>query len=397
MRIKRNKIFIIVFASLFGLAAFAFKGVYKNSDKLLFDSFYTNSIKDTNKTSFQSSIDEYCKLLNAKDSIINKKKKIKTQIKENEKNVNTLTKREKEIENELSGEKIDSCKIILKNELINIEREIGFKNDLNSVLKKQSEKLSDDEKAFNKKVKGSIKEIQSNSSKLLGAESVNYLGVRYNFFVADLDSNEVRLHWKNPKDKKIYSNIGALLNELKTEKLKPLMITNGGMYLQNQNPEGLYIENRIEKVKLDTTDPNNDNFYLKPNGVFYIDTNNIAHIDTTEAFARFSKADKNAIKIATQSGPMLVINNRIHPAFIQGSPNYKIRSGVGVMTKKRVVFAISMTEANFFEFSSLFKDIFKCENALFLDGAISLMYLRDINPTETGGHFGPMISVTKKK
>jgi uncharacterized protein YigE (DUF2233 family) len=49
---------------------------------------------------------------------------------------------------------------------------------------------------------------------------------------------------------------------------------NGGMYLKDQSPQGLYIENETEKSKLDTTHNAYGNFYMQPNGIFYLTDSN---------------------------------------------------------------------------------------------------------------------------
>jgi uncharacterized protein YigE (DUF2233 family) len=62
-----------------------------------------------------------------------------------------------------------------------------------------------------------------------------------------------------------------------------------------------------------------------------------------------------------------------------------------------VVFVISKSnQTNFYDFAAIFKDRFKCRNALYLDGAISKMYLKENRKEDVGGDFGVMISVTPK-
>lgn len=114
-----------------------------------------------------------------------------------------------------------------------------------------------------------------------------------------------------------------------------------------------------------------------------------AHISTTSSF-------KNKdISYATQSGPMLVIDGNIHPLFKQGSENVNLRSGVGIMPDGKVVFIISKSnQTNFYEFASIFKEKFGCKNALYLDGAISKMYLKGNRKEDVGGDFGVMIAVS---
>ena len=58
------------------------------------------------------------------------------------------------------------------------------------------------------------------------------------------------------------------------------------------------------------------------------------------------KPDKN-ISYATQSGPMLVINDRIHPVFVKDSKHYNIRNGVGVLPNGELLFAMSKDTITF--------------------------------------------------
>ena len=226
-----------------------------------------------------------------------------------------------------------------------------------------------------------------------GSDTLTFKGAPYYVFIADVDTYDIKLHWKDSKGK-IYGNIGTLLHSSTFRDNAPVMITNGGMFNPDISPEGLLVENGTAKASLNTTRPNSENFYLKPNGIFYISKDGIAHIDTTsEAFnAQLPNLDQ-----ATQSGPKLVINGKIHDKFARASSNKKIRSGVGLISSKKVVFIISQTEVNFYDFALLFKDVYNCSNALFLDGAISMMYLRDLAPNEIGGHFCTLISATRKK
>jgi uncharacterized protein YigE (DUF2233 family) len=258
-------------------------------------------------------------------------------------------------------------------------------------LKKESQR-NEDEINQSEGLKAKLKEDNKQLPHSSGAEIITFKGITYFVFIADLDSVDIRLHWRDAKNK-AYNNIGNLLRSQQFHDNPPLMITNAGMFNPDITPEGLLIENGVVKAPLNTTKPNSENFYLKPNGVFYITKDGTAHIDVTENF----KDSLSDIQQATQSGPMLVINGKIHDKFTRASNNKKIRSGVGLLGPKKVVFIISQTEVNFYDFAVLFKDIYNCPNALFLDGAISKMYLHDLNPSETGGYFCTFISATKKK
>jgi uncharacterized protein YigE (DUF2233 family) len=141
---------------------------------------------------------------------------------------------------------------------------------------------------------------------------------------------------------------------------------NGGMYADDLSSIGLYIENGKEIRAANTASVEQKpepNFYKKPNGVFYLDDKE-AGILTTEKFLNV----RPETKFATQSGPMLVIDGAIHPAFIVGSSDRKMRNGVGVSSATEVHFAISEDGSNFHDFARFFRDQLGCDDALFLDG-----------------------------
>ena len=110
------------------------------------------------------------------------------------------------------------------------------------------------------------------------------------------------------------------------------------------------------------------NFYLKPNGVFFLKGGR-PQVMETDAFARA----RIAPDFATQSGPMLVIDGRIHPKFNEASENLKRRNGVGV-AGEQAIFAIADLPVSFHHMARLFRDGYGVKNALFLDGSISSLH-----------------------
>jgi len=393
MKLRKYRTILLVL--LLATCLIAFNFLYANK----FNDFSSVDKDTTIVNAFQIQIDKYCNLLELMDSISKEIIANQVEVKRISSIVGKERNRKQHLQNELSYEKIDSCQIPIEKKIKSCIDEISNKEKLVDDKKRVNSKLQKTRDSCAKEIQTVLKKIQSQTTTIIGSKSIRFKKRTYNFFIADLDSDDLRLHLKDPVNNKSYSTINAVLNKLKLENLTPLMITNAGMYEPNLNPQGLYIENGRTMFNLDTTRPNSNNFYLKPNGVFYIDSLSVPHIDSTEAFQLLKKSANIKVKYATQSGPMLVINGRINSLFIRGSNNLKIRSGVGILSEKdkKVVFIISKDNANFYDFSNLFKDIFNCPNALFLDGSISMMYLRDINPNETGGFFGPMISITKKK
>jgi uncharacterized protein YigE (DUF2233 family) len=204
----------------------------------------------------------------------------------------------------------------------------------------------------------------------------------------DPKKQDVKLYWQDEHNQN-FGSIQNLKNALEKGNKKLLFAMNGGMYKPGGSPQGLYIQNKLTLSPLDTTSAGG-NFYLKPNGIFYLNRDNTAGICTTPDFK-----SNGQIKYATQSGPMLVIDGQIHPAFKEGSANKNIRNGVGILPDGTVLFVLSKQPLNFYDFANYFKKL-GCKNALYLDGFVSRAYLPEKNWTQLDGDFGVMVGVTGK-
>ena len=130
------------------------------------------------------------------------------------------------------------------------------------------------------------------------------------------------------------------------------------------------------------------NFYKKPNGVFYVGDDEAGVLET----GRFLNV-RPETSFATQSGPMLVIDGEIHPAFIVDSTDRKPRNGVGVSSPTEVHFVITEGRVNFYDFARFFRDELQCRDALFLDGTVSSLWAPSIGRTDDNHELGPMVVV----
>jgi len=162
---------------------------------------------------------------------------------------------------------------------------------------------------------------------------------------------------------------------------------NAGMYHEDRSPVGLYVENGRQLKRLSTAN-GPGNFSMKPNGVFYVDAKGAGVLET-RAFAK----RRIGATFATQSGPMLVIDGKLHPRFRADSLSRHRRNGVGV-TGKSVVFALADDPVTFHEFARVFRDVLKTPNALYLDGSISRLYAADIDRNDFGFSLGPIVAVS---
>ena len=204
---------------------------------------------------------------------------------------------------------------------------------------------------------------------------------------AELPKDDVRL-FLNDKTGKIFGQFQKLDTSLREQGLDIIFATNGGMYHTDRSPVGLYVENFNEFSPLITRD-GPGNFGLLPNGVFCINKRKFLILETK----KFAQA-KIQCQYATQSGPLLVIDGKIHPKFIRNGTSKFVRSGVGISRNgSKAIFLISNEAVNFHHFASTFLDHFKIDNALYLDGNISRLYSPKLNRIDFGFDIGPMVAV----
>lgn len=166
---------------------------------------------------------------------------------------------------------------------------------------------------------------------------------------------------------------------------------NAGMYHADYTPVGLYVEHGKQLTPLNEQQ-GFGNFFMQPNGVLAWNDQQ-AVIKTTQDFkiSHFSNAN-----YATQSGPILVVNGNINAKFLVDSNSLKIRNGVGVKDNK-LYFVITRNRVNFYQFAEFFKDQLKIDNALYLDGSISSLYLPKIYRKDYRYSLGPMIGLLNSK
>lgn len=167
-------------------------------------------------------------------------------------------------------------------------------------------------------------------------------------------------------------------------------IMNAGIFEPGGIPSGLHIEGGKTLHPLNLADAPG-NFFLKPNGVCTYSQGR-AFIGTCPAWQKQSTGDEIW---GIQSGPMLVIDGKRHPAFTENSKSKLHRNGVGIDGQGRLVFAITVKGemVNFWDFAGLFLKL-GCKNALFLDGDISQMSVNPDGPVKSN-RFGAIFVITE--
>jgi uncharacterized protein YigE (DUF2233 family) len=240
---------------------------------------------------------------------------------------------------------------------------------------------------------GGMASAQGGAASICG--KAEFEGAR--FTVCTATPAELDLHWRDAGEQP-YRSFSALSEALAADGRTLRFAINAGMYDTDFRPLGLYVEGGRTLVKLNTgaAPPGQKpipNFYKKPNGVFLVSGDTAAILTTEDYLATAPKA-----RIATQSGPLLVIDGALHPALIPGSTDRTRRSGVGVCKGGAVKLAMSDGTVNFYDFARLFRDALGCPNALFLDGGRGTgLYDPEMGRNDVSWHggYGPMLAVVE--
>ncbi|RUX34973.1 hypothetical protein EN994_34675, partial [Mesorhizobium sp. M7A.F.Ca.CA.002.09.1.1] len=145
------------------------------------------------------------------------------------------------------------------------------------------------------------------------------------YLVCEVDPKryQLELFWKDAAGKPFQSlhNLHAAQQAIGRTMLFGI---NAGMYHPNLAPVGLYVERGQEMASV-KTGSGSGNFSLQPNGIFYIRDGRAAVRATRDFVKR-----RPTVDYATQSGPMLVIDGKLHPKFQADGTSRKTRDGVGV-------------------------------------------------------------------
>jgi uncharacterized protein YigE (DUF2233 family) len=231
------------------------------------------------------------------------------------------------------------------------------------------------------------------------AEEVQFQGEAFMTYSVDLATEDLALCWKDAHGKMLGS-FSRLKEHFSAQGREVKFAINAGIFsidgvvVQEYVPLGLHIEQFkvLRPLNLGSLAEGQFNFYLKPNGVFYVAGNKAAILESEE----FGKQNLRP-SLACQSGPLLLRNGLIHPAFQPNSTNLHGRTGVGVAKDGQVVFAISKNRVRFHDFARLFKEKLGCDNALYLDGDICAIYLPEKEIREDAlTRFAGMFAVLSK-
>lgn len=166
---------------------------------------------------------------------------------------------------------------------------------------------------------------------------------------------------------------------------------NAGMFDDEGDPIGYYVEDS-ERLKTLNTQDGEGNFHLDPNGVFF-GSGETWEIRTTHDFLA-NVSDRP--EFGTQSGPMLLIDGKLHPEISTDGESRLVRNGVGIDGQGRAHFVISNAPISFGKLARFYRDELSVSDALYLDGNVSALWNPATGRLDTGAAIGPLIVVEKK-
>ena len=217
-------------------------------------------------------------------------------------------------------------------------------------------------------------------------ENINFTICKTSLFEDDL-----RLYLNN-RNGVPFGNFNALQKELNDKGKELLFAMNAGMYHSDLSPVGHYIE-KLSKKKNVVARPGPGNFGMLPNGIFCIGSDMLNIYETLEYLQNSPKCT-----YATQSGPMLVWNSKLHPRFIEDSQSKFIRNGVGTSADKQFAYFVKAeNRLNLHTFARIFKDKLKVPNALYFDGKVSKLYSKELDQHDFGWPIGPIVAVVRSR
>lgn len=184
--------------------------------------------------------------------------------------------------------------------------------------------------------------------------------------------------------------LGALANKL-SDQAKVRFAMNGGMYDEEGKAIGLAVIDG-SLVHAINRKRGGGNFHLLPNGVFSVEADGW-HVRTSDAYAAASPRPE----MATQSGPMLVIDGKLHPKFSPNGDSRYVRNAVGIDRAGKAHFVISEEPVSFGLLARLFRDHLNCPNALFLDGSVSALWDPAAERIDSTVSLGPLLVVEPRK
>jgi uncharacterized protein YigE (DUF2233 family) len=209
------------------------------------------------------------------------------------------------------------------------------------------------------------------SAHALSLRCVSFAGHLY--AVADIDLRQQKIIFTTSDDGK-RETFPEVVGNLSHAGIKPLLVTNAGIYGTDNRPLGLLIspKGKLHDANTKTdTGPVHGNFSWD-SAVFQISDDDIASIVPVGRWQ-----DSGHIVAATQSGPQLARAGSINQSFqVQSKWSYR-RTAIGVdQSNRRLVhLVVSREPVTLFDLAAFMVNELHCSEGLHLDGDLSAFYI----------------------
>jgi uncharacterized protein YigE (DUF2233 family) len=205
------------------------------------------------------------------------------------------------------------------------------------------------------------------SSRVVSLRCVSFQGHLYAVADVNLQAQEIVFTAANDGKMEAY---GEVVRGLNKAGVKPLLVTNGGIYGTDNRPLGLLItpQGKMHEIEIRAGSGN----FSWDSAVFQILDDGTASI----VAARSWQDSGHAIG-ATQSGPRLASAGKVNRSFQPDSKYAFRRTAVGVdQSNRRIVhLVVSRDAVTLFELATFMVSEVHCADALHLDGDLSAFYI----------------------
>ena len=204
----------------------------------------------------------------------------------------------------------------------------------------------------------------------LSLRCVSFSGHLY--AIADIDLRLQKIVFTTTDDGR-RETFPEVASNLSRTGMKPLLVTNAGIYGIDNGPLGLLISPKGKLHDADTRTNNgaHGNFSWD-SAVFQISDDGIASIVPVRNWQ-----DNRHIVAATQSGPQLASAGKINRGFQAQSRSFYRRTAIGVDRSNRrlVHIVVSREPVTLFELATFMVNELHCSESLHLDGDLSAFYV----------------------
>jgi len=189
------------------------------------------------------------------------------------------------------------------------------------------------------------------------------------YAVADVNLQTEEIVFTTSNDKRM-ETFPKIVSNLSSAGVKPILVTNAGIYGTDNRPLGLLISPKGKLHNVSTT-AGSGNFSWD-SAVFQISDDGTASIVPARSWQ-----DNPHTIAATQSGPQLASSGKINQSFQPQSKWSFRRTSIGIdQSNRRLVrLVVSREPVTLFELATFMVKELHCSEALHLDGDLSAFYV----------------------